>query len=364
MKCQYWGECGGCSLPLSYEEQLKQKEKAFCDLGIGPVDLIISSPKEGYRARAEFKIFHDKDSVHLAMYAQKKPILIQKCPILLSSLQKILDLLVVYLNANPKFCHKLFGIEVMGGAESGCLLVLLYHRSLDEVWEKEAQELAQKLGVQIIGRSRGQKIILQKETLEDVVSVDERRYRFVRYDNGFSQPNPYINVKMLEFALSCVGEDAKDLLELYCGGGNFTIPLSQKFRRVFATEVAKSSIKALDQNLILNNINNVFCARLSGEETIKALNFERSFRRLEGIDLLGYEFSHLLIDPPRSGVGDEKMLNFMGRFSNIIYISCNPSTLKKDLEALKQTHQISKIVLFDQFPYTHHLECGVWLRSK
>lgn len=364
MKCQYWGECGGCSLPLNYEEQLRQKKEAFCDLGIGLADLVVPSPKEGYRARAEFKVFHDRDGIHLAMYAQKKPVLIQKCPILLPSLQKILDFLVVYLNANPRLCHKLFGIEVMGGAESRCLLVLLYHKNLDEIWEEEAQELAQKLGVQIIGRSRGQKIILQEETLEDIVSVDERKYRFIRYDNGFSQPNPYINVKMLEFALSCIEEDAKDLLELYCGGGNFTIPLSRKFERVFATEVAKSSIKALYQNLALNDIKNVFCARLSGEETIKALSFERNFKRLERIDLSSYQFSHLLIDPPRSGVGDKTMLNFMGRFSNIIYISCNPSTLKKDLEVLRQTHQILKIVLFDQFPYTYHLECGVWLRSK
>ena len=129
-----------------------------------------------------------------------------------------------------------------------------------------------------------------------------------------------LNLKMLEFALSCVRESRRrgDLLELYCGGGNFTIPLSKEFDKVFATEIAKTSIKALKQNITLNHIENIFCARLSGEESIEALRGGREFFRLREVDLRNYQFSHIFIDPPRSGVGEEKMLEFISSFENII----------------------------------------------
>lgn len=366
MICRFWNQCGGCSLPYGYQEQLQHKIQAFQELQIGNgiAYEIFQSPVSGYRSRGEFKIYRDEQGLHLAMFASKKPIIVQNCPILLPSLQKVLSSLMEDLNLHLEFAHKLFGVEVMGSISGRCLLTLIYHRRLDEVWEDEARNLAQRLGVQIIGRSRGQKIIVGEERLEDEICIKEKKYRFIRYDNGFSQPNPYMNVKMIEFALSCVGENAKDLLELYCGGGNFTIPLSKKFEKVFATEVAKSSIKALNQNLELNGIKNIFCARLSGEESIQALNFKREFNRLRGTNLQDYHFTHLLIDPPRSGVGDEKMLKFMGQYENIIYISCNPLSLKQDLEILSKTHTISKMALFDQFPYTHHLECGILLRKK
>ncbi|WP_027326650.1 tRNA (uridine(54)-C5)-methyltransferase TrmA [Helicobacter pametensis] len=361
MKCEHWGVCGGCSLPIDYQDQLALKIRAFQNLDLPQYQEIATSPVNGYRSRGEFRIFRDEHGLHLAMFASKKPIIIQNCPILLPSLQRVLSSLMEDLNLCPEFAQKLFGVEIMGGVNDECLLTLIYHRRLDEVWEEGARGLAQRLGVQIIGRSRGQKILLGEDGLRDEVNAGGQTYHFLRYDNGFSQPNPYVNAKMIEFALSCVGEDAKDLLELYCGGGNFTIPLSHKFEKVFATEVAKSSIKALHQNLELNGIKNVFCARLSGEESIEALSLKREFNRLRGVDLGDYHFTHLLIDPPRSGVGDKKMLEFMGQYEHIIYISCNPLSLKQDLEILGKTHRISKITLFDQFPYTHHLECGVYL---
>lgn len=349
---------------MDYQEQLAYKLKEFDQLGFKESRDVFASPEMGYRSRAEFGIYRDLEGLHLCMYAFKKPILIDQCPILLPHLQIVLDALMQYLNTHLDFALKLFRIEVMGTLQKECLLTLIYHRKLDAIWEKEARELALLLNVQLIGRSRGQKIVLDQDFLMDLIVLEKREYRFIRYDNGFSQPNSYINLKMLEFALSCVQDDADDLLELYCGGGNFTLPLSQKFNKVFATEVAKTSIKALKQNLSLNGIENVFCARLSGEESIEALSFKREFHRLKELDLKSYHFSHLLVDPPRSGIGDEAMLEFMQSFPSIIYISCNPLTLKRDLEILKQSHCITRLALFDQFPYTHHLECGVLLQKS
>jgi tRNA (uracil-5-)-methyltransferase len=152
----------------------------------------------------------------------------------------------------------------------------------------------------------------------------------------------------------------KDLLELYCGHGNFTLPLSSKFRSVLATEISKRSIKTALENCQINDITNISFVRLSSEELTEALNKVREFRRLEGIDLKSFDFDTVFVDPPRAGL-DEKTLEFISDFKKIIYISCNPQTLKRDLDILKQKYKISEFAVFDQFAYTHHLECGVIL---
>ena len=365
MKCQYFGECRGCSLPLEYEKQLKEKLKALQSLGLNAKE-IYTGIQEGFRARAEFRIYRDDQGLHYAMNTENKPLPISSCPILLPHLQDLLAKLLPILNTSEVLNHKLFSLEVLGTLQGKSLLTLLYHRHLDQVWESDAKELEKQLDTHIIGRSRGEKKILSQDYLVDKLTLMDKKYSFIRYDNAFSQPNPYINIKMLDFALSCVRESKskKDLLELYCGGGNFTIPLSKEFNKVFATEIAKSSIKALNQNIIDNHISNIFCARLSGEESVEALRFQREFFRLRNVDLHSYDFSHIFIDPPRSGVGNERMLEFIAEFENIIYISCNPHTLRNDLNLLSQTHNIERFALFDQFPYTHHIESGVWLQKK
>lgn len=364
MICSKFNQCGGCSLPLSYPNQLQEKIQHIYSLGFEPTE-IYSSPSCGFRARGEFRIYRDERGVHYAMSTGKKPLPILSCPILLPHLQEVLNSLLPLLQNSAILQEKLFGIEILGVLQKEAMVILLYHKALDEEWKSEALAVERKLGICIIGRSKGQKIILSAEYLQDLIQIQEKKYLFARFDNAFSQPNPFVNLKMLEFALSCVKESKqrKDLLELYCGGGNFTIPLSECFRKVFATEIAKNSIKALHQNIQTNQIQNIFCARLSGEESIQALRGEREFFRLREISLKEYHFSHIFIDPPRSGVGDAKMLEFIAEFENIIYISCNPSTLKEDLDILLRTHKIQRFALFDQFPYTNHIECGVWLRK-
>ena len=149
-------------------------------------------------------------------------------------------------------------------------------------------------------------------------------------------------------------------MESYCGLGNFTIPLSQYFDKVLATEISKRSIQAAKENCALNSINNIDFVRLSSEEMTEALNQTREFRRLEGIDLWSYNFSTVLVDPPRAGL-DEGTIKLISTLETIIYISCNPETLVSNLEQLTKTHKIKKVALFDQFPHTHHIEAGVIL---
>ncbi len=100
---------------------------------------------------------------------------------------------------------------------------------------------------------------------------------------------------------------------------------------------------------------------MSAEELTSALKKEREYNRLKGIHLEDYRFSHVFVDPPRSGM-DEASLEFISQFENIIYISCNPETLKRDLEVLTKKYAICHFALFDQFPNTEHLESGVILK--
>jgi tRNA (uracil-5-)-methyltransferase len=95
----------------------------------------------------------------------------------------------------------------------------------------------------------------------------------------------------------------------------------------------------------------------------EALNEKRVFNRLKEIDLKSYDFSTVLVDPPRSGL-DEGTIELISNIENIIYISCNPETLARDLETLTNTHDVVEAAMYDQFPHTEHVESGVFLKRK
>ena len=102
---------------------------------------------------------------------------------------------------------------------------------------------------------------------------------------------------------------------------------------------------------------------MSAEEFTQAMQGVRDFNRLKGIDLKAYNCETIFVDPPRSGL-DEQTLKMVQQYPHILYISCNPETLCENLSVLSDTHAISRVALFDQFPYTHHMESGVLLTLR
>jgi tRNA (uracil-5-)-methyltransferase len=114
--------------------------------------------------------------------------------------------------------------------------------------------------------------------------------------------------------------------------------------------------------LVLEIIKNIKFIRLAAEEFVEARNGVREFRRLkqENVNLEDYNFSTIFVDPPRAGLDDTTRV-LCKEFNQIIYISCNPETLKRDLETLTKTHKIEKFAFFDQFAYSSHIESGVIL---
>lgn len=168
---------------------------------------------------------------------------------------------------------------------------------------------------------------------------------------------------MLTWAQNATKGLGGDLIEFYCGNGNFSIALAQNFDRVLGTEISKSSVYSAQENIKRNNLDNVDIVRISAEEFSQAMAGERTFRRLADFDLTTYSWETVLVDPPRAGL-DEDSCKLISRFNRIIYISCNPATLKNNLNVLLQTHTIENSALFDQFPYTDHIEMGVVLVKK
>merc|ERR1712176_803135 len=92
----------------------------------------------------------------------------------------------------------------------------------------------------------------------------------------------------------------------------------------------------------------------------QALNGTRTFQRMSHIDLSSYNLGTVLVDPPRAGLGPA-VSECLARYERIVYISCNPETLHKDLQVFCKTHDVKRVAAFDQFPYTEHLEAGVLL---
>jgi tRNA (uracil-5-)-methyltransferase len=109
-------------------------------------------------------------------------------------------------------------------------------------------------------------------------------------------------------------------------------------------------------------VQNVQVIKLAAEEVAQALQ-GREFNRLVDIDLNAYNFQTIFVDPPRSGL-DDLTRQLSAQFEHILYISCNPETLARDLGTLLQTHDLVASALFDQFPYSHHIESGVLLVKK
>jgi len=326
---------------------------------------IAESPKTHYRQRAEFKVWHEGDESHYAMSdpITKKPILIDSFAVASEKINALMPPIMAAINANPILRKKLFQIEFLSTLNGDTLVTLIYHRALDDTWESAISPLKEQLDIHIIGRSRKQKVLLNQDFVEETLSVNGTLFHYRQVEGSFTQPNAKVCEKMLEWAVNHTQNAKGDLLELYCGNGNFTLPLAQNFDRVIATEISKTSVRSAQINIASNGTQNVDILRLSSEEFVQALDKVREFRRLKDVDLDSYDFSTVFVDPPRAGL-DEATETMVKRFETIIYISCNPETLARNLLSLCKTHEIQAMAAFDQFPYTHHLETGVILKAK
>jgi tRNA (uracil-5-)-methyltransferase len=355
--------------PNNYSQQLEEKKnditRLFSNYDLPTFDVFESEPINS-RYRTEFRVWHEGDDLYYIMFNSetKQKYKVEYFPVASELINKCMSQLLIEIKDNELLRQRLFQVDFLSSKSGEVLISLLYHKQLSDEWQVEAEQLIERLSsiatINIIGRARKQKVILHKDYLMEKLTVGNKSYTYHQVENSFTQPNASINEKMLLWAQKSTLNSTGDLIELYCGNGNFSIALAQNFDRVLGTEISKSSVKSAQVNITENNLNNVHIVRMSSEEFSQAMNNERKFRRLEGFDLTAYNYDTVLVDPPRAGL-DPDSLDLISRFNKIIYISCNPDTLHENLSYLVKTHKIEQFALFDQFPYTHHVETGVIL---
>ncbi len=348
----------------SFKRRIRELEKSTGETVTCGIETF-ESPKQYYRLRAEFKIWHEGSTARYAMTnpETKSPIFIESFPVASKAINELMPQVLEAINDSEVLRRKCFQIEFLNTLQGDMLVTLIYHKPLEEDWIVAVTPVKEKLGIHVVGRSRKQKLVLDRDFVEETLQVNGVNYHYSQIEGSFTQPNGKVCEKMLAWAVDNSKELGGDLLELYCGNGNFTLPLSKNFDKVLATEISKTSVKAALSNIEKNGVNNIAIARMSSEEFVQAMDKVREFRRLQDIQLDDYRFSTVFVDPPRAGL-DVQTVDMVKRFDNIIYVSCNPDTLISNLEVLCKTHSIVAIAAFDQFPYTHHLETGLILSRK
>lgn len=332
------------------------------------------SPKINFRMRAEFSVYHTDDTFQYVMFSKdsgkKNRVFLEKFDYASKIINEFMPILKNLIVESDVLKNKLFGIDFLSTLSNELLITLTYHKVLDNSWINAAKILDSKLKkinnkVDIIGRAKKQRVVINRDYVYEQLCVKNKLYTYHQVENSFTQPNAIINQQMLEWVLDKTSNLKGDLLELYCGNGNFSIALSNNFNKVLATEISKTSVDSAQINISNNHINNLKIIKFSAEEFTQAINGVREFNRLkiQNINLNDYNFSTILVDPPRAGL-DEYTLSMVTKYNNIIYISCNPTTLLNNLQTICKTHLIESLCFFDQFPYTDHLETGVILKRR
>lgn len=372
-----------------YAEQLAGKRERvdtlFKDMSIPDIE-VHRSKSEHYRLRTEFRVWQDKDDIFYVMFDKRKEGArkdgskvwdkqrVDSFPVVSEAINRLMAEVIEGVRDVKALRHKLFQAAFHVTLSGEAMVTLAYHSKMEEDWMEAARLLharlnnlphAQGSSIGLIGRAKNQKITLDRDFVLEKFEVDGKTFVYKQVEGTFSQPNGEVCGKMLTWARDVTrGSKQGDLLELYCGNGNFTIALADNFREVIATEVSKASVGAAIYNIEMNGTNNVHVARLSSEEFVEAWRGDREFFRMRELPpVKGRVFQTLLVDPPRSGL-DDRSVELLQHFENVLYISCNPTTLHANILQMNGSHTIQRFAIFDQFPYTDHIECGVYLTRK
>lgn len=163
----------------------------------------------------------------------------------------------------------------------------------------------------------------------------------------------------------------KDLLELFAGSGTFTVPLAPLFRQVWASEVMRVAGDLAEQNAYHNGLRNARMIRMKFEDVLSEIadyitpqkNGQELTSLIKDIHRSGAKFDAVLVDPPRAGLG-EGMSRKLRVSPRVMYFSCNPETLARDLAVICKSHDMKCWAVFDQFPHTRHVEVSCYLEQK
>ena len=359
--CPVFGECGGCSWQhLPYEEQLKAKEDIFRETmwRLGTVERknilpIIPAPSEfNYRNRAQFKVQLTEGKLHAGFFKRQSHALIdiESCPLMSPLINSIFARLKNLL-ADAPFKEKVSQIEISVDDSDKRGLVILHLISDPTKTDKKfaRESLSDIKGMDGLffryGRNATTTEILKNDTpLDYSLKVRGEELKLAFSPGGFTQVNYAQNRRLIEEAIEIAGRSKiSRALDLYCGIGNFSLPLAKLSKEVTAIENYEKAIQDGKANAKRNGINN--CRFIAGS----------ALKEIFKIDLRDMDLA--IIDPPREGAA--KVMKRLAEYNvpRIIYVSCNPTTLARDLRYLTRSgYTIVSSQPIDLFPQTWHIE--------
>ena len=355
--CPHYNECGGCHLQhISHASQIDIKSAGLISLferfaKQAPEQLapaVIDKPW-GYRRTARFGLQFDKKSKQLKMgfrRALTNDLIDQQvCPVLLPQLERLIVPLKKILNS-LKSRAELGHIELTF-SDQGVVILL---RHLKVLPESDVQLLRQFL------ESEQLHFFAQdsKHALSCLSGSDQLSYQLKEWEctlnfspTDFLQVNGQVNQKMVAQALNWLAVAKEDVvLDLFCGLGNFTLPLAKQVTKVVGIEGVQKMVDRAADNTALNGLSNAsfYQADLSAADVAKQVWATENFNKV-------------LLDPARAGAFECMLFITKLKPSHIVYVSCDPLTLARDSQLLLENgYKLDKLGLLDMFPQTGHME--------
>ncbi|MGE6651089.1 23S rRNA (uracil(1939)-C(5))-methyltransferase RlmD [Shewanella colwelliana] len=353
--CQYYGKCGGCDLQhLAIDKQREYKQASLVTLvdKMGKtqarqiVPALAGEPWQ-YRRRARLATNYDRDTKQISLgfraLASANVVNIAQCPVLEAELSALIAPLNQSLN-------QLAGKRTLGHVElirveSGTFVVIRITQTLSagDIERLKVFETEHQVSLQLLS-DHGQMTGLTQQELQPCYTLDDGSQLSFSAGN-FIQVNGVMNRKMINQAIEWLDVKAGDrVLDLFCGVGNFTIPIAKTGAEVVGVEGVVEMVEQAKLN-----------ARQSGVADTPFYHADLSADVSEQ-PWLGH-IDKLLLDPARAGAFESLQWLKKMKPKSVVYISCNPVTLARDCEPLiKQGYQLSKLGLIDMFPQTHHIE--------
>jgi 23S rRNA (uracil1939-C5)-methyltransferase len=358
-KCAHFGVCGGCSLQhMEAAAQVRAKQETLADVfarigKVAPESWLppLTAGPWGYRRKARLGVRHvvKKGRTLVGFRERGTPFLadIRRCEVLHPMVGERLDLLAATVDA-LSIRDQVPQIEVAVG-EGRCVLV----------FRVMTPPSAADLGIlQGLGEDHGFHIYLQDAGPESIrplpgqgvtlsYTLPRHQVRMAFEPTDFTQVNLELNRLMVDRALDLLDpQPDESVLDLFCGLGNFSLPLARRARDVLGVEADPGLIERAGENARANGIRNARfeAADLYGELTDQGWHRER--------------FGKVLLDPPRSGA--IQVLDHLPRIGaeRIVYVSCYPSTLARDADRLVNAlgYRLRAAGVMDMFPHTAHVE--------
>jgi 23S rRNA (uracil1939-C5)-methyltransferase len=368
-RCPYFGVCGGCSLQhMSATAQIDAKLNVLKEnlqhIGkLSPEHYLpaLTDQEWGYRRKARLGLrYVPKKGGLLLGFRERRSSYVTNLDACLNLDERISSLLTPLREciASLFVPEQIPQIEVAGG-EHGLVFVIRHLQALADTDLHSLRLFSQDHDVQIFLQDGGLESIYclapdHPEPLSFSLPDYKLTYHFLPTD--FTQVNFGINRKMVAQAMGLLELDQKDaVLELFCGLGNFTLPMALQASKVLGIEGNDGLVDRARKNAERNNITNAEfrSADLYGHPDAGLWR--------------GFEFNKVLLDPPRSGAQEVLPLIMQQKPERIVYVSCNPATLARDSAYLvhEQGYTLYSAGVMDMFPHTSHVESiALFLRGR